>query len=275
VKKQHLFAALEAYRPAHGGPIMILPLAASERIYDFVVAHRAVRCLELGTGYGTTACVIAAAVEECGGGEVVTIDRMLHHPVNVHVLREHLGLDPGLIHPVVDELGYNWQLAELIRLQSESPDWRGFDFCFLDGAHEWDPDALAFLLAARLLAPAGTIAIDDLPHTLRMMVPDWATTPPYSHYSPRQLDSFQMRMLYDRLVVPHPDFTDFRVTDDGRIGWATKHATAPAASAVRVVTDVRSDGPTSLRRMVRAAARVLRQQGMAALGRSAYRFLTR
>ena len=50
-------------------------------IYECIVSNRLRTCLELGSGFGATSCVMGAAAAETGG-RVVTIDISLHQPVN-------------------------------------------------------------------------------------------------------------------------------------------------------------------------------------------------
>jgi predicted O-methyltransferase YrrM len=52
---------------------------------------------------------------------------------------------------------YNWSL---LRVLEEHPEPL-FDYVFLDGAHTWPIDALAFLLVDRLLVPGGYVDFDD------------------------------------------------------------------------------------------------------------------
>ena len=57
---------------------------------------------------------------------------------------------------------YNWQLMKLINTCG-SPI---YDYVYLDGAHTWAIDALAFFLADRLLKVGGCIDFDDYGWTL-------------------------------------------------------------------------------------------------------------
>jgi hypothetical protein len=90
----------------------------------------------------------------------------------------------------------------------------------LDGAHEREPDALAFTLVAKLLKPGAWIVLDDINFNLRM-VPNWKED--FPTYTDRELDTFQVKMVYTLLVEQHPFFSDFKVTHHGRIGWARKN----------------------------------------------------
>lgn len=52
---------------------------------------------------------------------------------------------------------YNWNLMRLLR---DTPELR-FDYVYLDGAHTWEIDGLAFFLCDMLLRPNGFIDFDD------------------------------------------------------------------------------------------------------------------
>lgn len=164
--------------------------------------------------------MIADAVKRLGSGRVVTVDMYMHQPVNVTTLMKHVGLAERDAEVVVDPLGYNWYLAELIQAQTKNGVCHPiFDFCLLDGAHEWEPDALAFTLVAKLLKPGAWIAIDDINFCLRMIA-NWQES--HGNHTDKELDTFQMKMVYDLVVQQRPDFYDFHLSHEGRIGWARK-----------------------------------------------------
>jgi len=211
--------------------IFLLPLEAEHDIYQFIIKNKPNLCIELGTGFGATACIMAAAIEEIGHGQVITVDMYMHQPVNVKVLVQHTGLNDELLKVVVDPLGYNWYIADLIQQQSHHGVCHPlFDFCLLDGAHEWNPDALAFLLIAKLLNPGAWIALDDINFNLGM-IPDWRETHP--NYTDREINTMQIGMVYDLIVRQHPDFTDFNITHAGRIGWAKKKSYSMQAESLQ------------------------------------------
>jgi len=199
--------------------IFLLPENAMRDIYDCIVGNRLRHCIELGTGHGATSCVMAAALEEVGDGRIVTIDKTLHLPVNANVLKDHTGIGDNLEF-VVEPLGYNWYMADLIAKQTLNGVCEPiFDFCLLDGAHEFEPDALAFFLVSKILKPGGWVVLDDINFSLRSMS-FWRET--HGHLSDRELDSCQIGIVYDYAVKQHPDFADFRITENGRVGWARK-----------------------------------------------------
>jgi len=219
--------ALKHYTPPPNWPgnIFLLPQDSMAYIHDFIVSHNLRACIELGTGFGATSCIMASAVQELGGGRVITVDKYLHQPVNVKVLMQHVGLEETSIEVIVDILGYNWYMADLIEtLTHKGKCTPIFDFCLLDGAHEWEPDALAFTLITRLMKPGGWVVLDDLNFNLRM-VPNWSEVFPV--YNDRQLDTYQIRRVWDLIVRQHTDFTNFRISHNDRIGWAQKKLHVP------------------------------------------------
>ena len=52
------------------------------------------------------------------------------------------------------------------------------------------------------------------------LVPGWEKF--HQDKTDRELETLQMNMVYELIVKTHPDFTDFHLTHDGRIGWARK-----------------------------------------------------
>ena len=66
--------------------------------------------------------------------------------------------------------------------------------------------------------------MDDLNFNLRM-ISNWQET--HGNRSDRELDTYQMAMVYNLLVRQNPDLGKFEITHDGRVGWARKRAAAP------------------------------------------------
>ncbi len=211
--------ALRSYVVPGGHPgVFLFPEGGMREIYECIVSNRLRTCLELGSGFGATSCVMGAAAAETGG-KVVTVDISLLQPVNARSLKNHVGLGDEL-EVVIDPLGYNWYLAGLIEKQTVKGVCQPiFDLCFLDGAHEWQPDALALFLAVKLLKPGGWFVLDDLDFKLRSM-PTWKES--HGHLSDRELDTYQISMVWNLVARQHPELTAFKVTESGRIGWARK-----------------------------------------------------
>ena len=191
MKFEQVHHRLRSYRtPQEEQVLFLLQQDTMESLYNCVVNAGARECLELGTGYGATTCVIAAALDEIGGGRVTTIDMLVREPIGVHVLAQHVGLE-RYINVIADSVGYNWHLGEIVARQtSEGVCSPCLDFCFLDGAHEWGADALATFLVAKLLRPGAWLALDDLDFKLRGCQPGWETVfAGRSDKEPRRLPS--------------------------------------------------------------------------------------
>lgn len=93
---------------------------------------------------------------------------------------------------------YNWSLMEVLAAH----DGPAFDYVFLDGAHTWAHDALAFALADRLLAPGGYLDFDDYTWSLGAspsMNPD-AFPDVRELYTDAQIAARQVALVVDLLV---------------------------------------------------------------------------
>jgi predicted O-methyltransferase YrrM len=223
MKFEQVLHQLQAYRTPGGDQVTFLLAQDTMRaIYDCVLHGGATACLELGTGHGATTCVIAAALDERGGGHVTTVDMLVREPIDVEALAQYTGLS-RYIERVADPAGYNWHLREMVSRQTAGNICAPcFDFCFLDGAHEWGPDALATFLVAKLLRPGAWLVLDDLDFKLRECQPGWRSV--FADRSDRELDAYQLDWVFNLVLRQHPDFGDFTVSDGGRTGWARKQS---------------------------------------------------
>jgi predicted O-methyltransferase YrrM len=101
---------------------------------------------------------------------------------------------------------YNWSLMRLLQASPEPI----FDYVFLDGAHTWNIDALAFLLIDRLLREGGYVDFDDYGWSLASsptMNP--ISFPPTAEmYTAEQINTQHVRLIVDLLVRPNPDYVE-------------------------------------------------------------------
>ena len=98
---------------------------------------------------------------------------------------------------------YNWGLAQALKIK------QGFDVVFIDGAHTWHHDALAFLLVDRMLRYGGFVIFDDLGWT-------YGTSPTLNpkvypktkeFYTDAQIKTPQVDMIIDLLVKPDSGYS--------------------------------------------------------------------
>jgi predicted O-methyltransferase YrrM len=179
--------------------------AANSQTVEFFAASGCRTYAELGVYEGDTALAIARALD--GTGELHLFDfedrvdvvatrlrRAGHRNVFTHANSRRL-LD-----------SYNWSLMQLLQ-GSKTPI---FDYVFVDGAHTWAHDALAFFLIDRLLQPGGHIDFDDYTWTLRSspsMNP--AAFPEVEQfYTDDQIDTAQVALVVDLLVRADPAYEE-------------------------------------------------------------------
>ena len=172
---------------------------ANERTVEFFAASGCRRYAEIGVYKGYTAARIADVL--AGRGEIHLFD----YADRVEPVAERLraaGHGNVVAHPNSRRLldSYNWSLMRVLAEHGGS----AFDYVFLDGAHTWAHDALAFTLADRLLAPGGYIDFDDYRWSLRAspsMNP--AAFPDVERlYTDEQIDARQVELVVDLLVRP-------------------------------------------------------------------------
>lgn len=193
--------------------------AQGKTLYEFVLREQPERVLELGFASGVSTCYLAAAFDELGGDRhILTIDRLnaRDRKPSIDELLNRCGL-AHLATPVFADTSYTWELLHLLE-QKPTP---SFDFVFVDGAHTWDVDGFAFLLADRMLRPGGWVLFDDLDWTLD-------TSPTLKNMTwVRQLPEEQrvtpqVRKVFELLVKPNPAYGNCR--EEKTWAWAQKLA---------------------------------------------------
>ncbi len=169
----------------------------NEATVAFFAASGCRRYAEIGVYEGHTAERIAAQLG--GRGEIHLFDyEDKLAPVTARL--RSAGYDNIVAHPNSRALmdSYNWSLMRMV----QAHDAPVFDYVFLDGAHTWVHDALAFSLADRLLEPGGYIDFDDYSWRLatsRSMRPD--VFPDVRRlYSEEQIGEAQVALVVDLLV---------------------------------------------------------------------------
>jgi predicted O-methyltransferase YrrM len=195
------------------GDTPFMSLDQAQRITEFIHLHRVRDVLELGFAHGASTCYLLAALEEGGGGSVVTIDLQSARNRTPHI--EQLVANCSFGESVklsifYEPTSFTWRLMKMLEAEPVPT----FDFCYLDAGHNWATTGYGFLLVDRLLRPGGWVIFDDIYWT-------YATSPTLRD-SPRvqampqdERETPQVKKVFDLLVIPHPNYTNFRIEH----GW--------------------------------------------------------
>jgi predicted O-methyltransferase YrrM len=211
------------------------------RVYDHVRSTRPSEILELGTSYGVSAAYMAAALDANGEGRITTVDH-----VRSNSPRELLDrVDPAVIRRIdlvrIDDSSYNWWLKEQVAARSDSAGHCDplYDFCYLDGAHNWTLDGFAVVLIEKLLRPGGWLLLDDLNWVHRADPHGMRERGVFFPLSKSELNTPHIRGVFELIVKPHPAFGDLRVEDE-EWAWARKSASEPHRLSVQVSRPLRA-----------------------------------
>lgn len=179
---------------------------------QFIKSKNLSNLLELGFAHGVSSCYMATMLKESGGGHLTTIDlaSAVYRRPNIEQLLTELDLKE-YVSVYYEYESYNWRLMNFI----EENDEPIFDFCYVDGAHDWNVDGFAFLLVDKLLKPGGWIIFDDM---------DWSFG---SSPSMKNIDRVKnmpddvkntphVAKVFDLLVKNNSNYCNFEVTD---FGW--------------------------------------------------------
>jgi predicted O-methyltransferase YrrM len=194
-----------------------------EKLYGFVLESGVLDILELGFAHGTSTSYMAAALDERHEGRITTIDRVSarERDPNIFTLLDETGLG-AYVEPVFASTSYNWELMRLLeRQRSGAATVPCFDFCFLDGAHSWETDGLAFFLVDKLLRPGGWILFDDV-HWSFGSSPALRDTDKVRAMPDDERNTPQIMKVLSLLAMQHPAYRTFHV--HGNWAWVGKAA---------------------------------------------------
>lgn len=163
------------------------------------------RFAEIGVYEGDTTLEVARHLD--GDGEIHLFD-FADRLAAVMAKLTAAGYENVVAYPNSRRLmdSYNWSLMRFLE-EREEP---AFDYVFVDGAHTWGQDALAFLLADRLLAPGGYMDFDDYWWTLARspsMNPD-AFPATSKLYTDEQIAERHVARVIDLLVRRDPRYEE-------------------------------------------------------------------
>ena len=192
------------------------PPERGRQIYDFIVQNETRNCLELGFAHGVATTWMAAALEQIDGGTIVAVDNefALRRTPSASDLLKIAGLEHR-VELNFEPHSYTWHLMRNMERYVEHP----FDFVFLDGAHTWDTDGFAFLLVEQMLSVGGWILFDDLNWTFDRS-PSLKDTNRVRSMPEEMRSTPQVRLIWEKLVLPNPNFCEFREREAGQRSWA-------------------------------------------------------
>ena len=178
----------------------------------FIKSKNLSNILELGFAHGVSSCYIATILNECGDGHLTTIDLISanRRKPNIEELLNKLDLQE-FVSVYYEYESYNWRLMKFI----EENDEPIFDFCYIDGAHDWNVDGFAFLLVDKLLKPGGWIIFDDMYWSFGIS-PSLKNSNRVRNMPDDVKDTPHVAKVFDVLVKSHPDYQNYEVTD---FGW--------------------------------------------------------
>lgn len=189
-------------------------------MYELMIRNKTKSCLELGCQYGIGSLYMAAAIDENGGGNVTTVDvkefvnKRKIKPQDI-INKTNLG---KYINIMLDDSSYTWFLYKEIKEQTNKDGIcvPKYDFCYIDGAKNWEYDGFSFFLVDKLLKDGGIIIFDDMyfsykdkNKTIKEMKENSC-----GRINDEQMGMKQIKLVYDYLVVPHENYGGFTIVDD-------------------------------------------------------------
>jgi predicted O-methyltransferase YrrM len=219
---------LETVDKATKGIPHMLPADARE-LTSFILDNQLFRILELGFCHGVSTSYFAAALDSAGQGHITTVDLEsarsntpnIDHLLNALGLRTHVTV-------FYEPTSYVWRLMLMLREQPIPQ----FDFCYVDGAHNWFTDGFAFLLVDKLLRPGGWIVFDDLDWTYASS-PTLRDTPLVHAMPDAEKNATQVRQVYELLVKTHPAYDNFLIKNGRAYARKSPESSSQAPPLVR------------------------------------------
>lgn len=174
---------------------------------NFLKKHNLTNLLELGFAHGASSCYMASTLREIGEGHLTTIDlkgAKFRLP-NIETLLDKLDLN-DFVTTYYENTSYTWRLMKFI----EDNDEPIFDFCYVDGAHDWYNDGFAFFLVDKLLKPGGWIIFDDMFWTFESS-PALKNTSRVKNMPEDEKSIPHIGQVFNLLVKTHPNYHNFEI----------------------------------------------------------------
>jgi predicted O-methyltransferase YrrM len=201
-------------------------------LYDLIHREKYARILELGIGHGTATCYMAAALEEIGVGRITSVDLIeteKHFQPTAEELLSRTGLS-RFVEIIRMQSGYTWFLHDKILSNTKDGSCEEeYDLCIIDGPKNWTIDGAAFFLVDKILKTGGRIIFDDYFWTHARDSGETDATDGISHrsLSKIELETPQIREIFELLVVQHPSYSNFTILAEG--SWAIAQKTGASS----------------------------------------------
>jgi predicted O-methyltransferase YrrM len=235
------------------------------KLYEHVRETKPSHVLEIGTAYGVSACFIAAALEENGHGRLTTVDHRdaAYRDPTADELFSASKLDGWIDRVRIADSSYTWWLKGQIEQRTDAAGNTDplYDFCFLDGSHNWTIDGLAVVLVERLLMPGAWLLLDDLDWSYADSEETITLSPPSDkmfEMSPDELRTPHIGAIVDVILRSHPAFAEIRI-QDGRWAWCRKDESATRRFSVETTRPVSVLVSLAMQRGVGRARTALRR----------------
>jgi len=212
----------------HTRGVPVMGAREGRKLYDHVTRTKPDQVLEIGTAWGVSACYIAAALQANGHGRLTTVDHETarYSEPTADELFTATGLDPWIDRVRVRDSSYTWWLKGQIedRTDDSGNTQSVYDFCFLDGAHNWTIDGLTVFLVERLMNPGGWLLLDDVDWSYAGNEEEVSLAPPSDKMFAMSVEEARtphVGAIVDVIVKGHPAFGEIRL-QDGRWAWCRK-----------------------------------------------------
>ena len=166
---------------------------------DLIVENDLKDLLELGFFHGKSSIYFGSILKGLGRGHLTTIDKSNSKDRNPNI--NQLLYDTDLekyVTPIYAHRSFTWELAKMIRDGKKEV----FDFCYLDGGHEFDTTMIAISCLNILLKPGGILVMDDLNYTVN----NWPDTVlQKKNYCDEERSSKSLNLIFEK-VLPELGF---------------------------------------------------------------------
>lgn len=198
------------------GQLPYMTLSDGKMFYDFITRNGLRLGLELGFYHGVSTAYFAGALQDLSGGRLITIDRKTAHNLRPNI--SQVLKDAQLSNQVdvfFEARSFTWRLMRMLQNGFAGT----FDFCYIDGGHNWDETGFASCLVERLLAPGGWIIFDDLYYSYEKC--DSSDHTWVRNLPEEERKEMQVLRVFELLVQENCNFGQFRRLRN-RFGFARK-----------------------------------------------------